>query len=288
MNNISEKLKDFIKENSLSLYSVSIGYGDDQYENISVSRSSICKNSYSVAKLFVVSAIGFLYDMKQLSLSDKVLDILKDEIPSDIFPLIDKRWEEVSIDTALRHGLALPGGFLDIDCCDPREFGNDYLSYMLTYPLSGNHGERFVYTDGAYYLLARCVERISGKRLDEFLWEKLFSPLSFREVAWSCCPLSHSMGATGLYISTEDMAKLGRVYLNDGKFCGKEILSKKWVDSVYERGYELRKIRGSIYGKGGMLGQMLAVIKDKGVSVAWHGYNDFDGDSLINFIYENL
>ena len=96
------------------------------------------------------------------------------------------------------------------------------------------------------------------------------------------------MGATGLYISTEDMAKLGRVYLNDGKFCGKEILSKNWVDSVYERGYELRKIRGSIYGKGGMLGQMLAVIKDKGVSVAWHGYNDFDGDSLIDFIYENV
>ena len=288
MDNFSKKLKDFIKENSLPLYSVSIGYSDEHYENISIAKSSICKNSYSVAKLFVVSAIGALYDMKLISVSDKVLDILKGEIPSDILPLIDKRWEDVSIDTALRHGLALPGGFLDIDCCDPREFGDYYLSYMLTFPLSGNHGERFVYTDGAYYMLTRCVEAITEKKLDEFLREKLFSPLSFREVAWSSCPKCHTMGATGLYISTEDMAKLGRVYINGGKFGGREILSNDWVSTVYESGYELRKIKGSIYGKGGMLGQMLAVIKDKGISVAWHGYDDFDGDALINFIYENV
>ena len=287
MNIFSEKLNDFIKENSLPLYSVCIGYDDEHYENISVAKSSICKNSYSVAKLFVVTAIGFLYDMKLISTSDKVLDILKDEI-SQYSSLIDKRWESVTIHTALRHGLALPGGFLDIDCCDPSEFGNDYLFYMLTYPLNGNHGERFVYTDGAYYLLSRCVEAITKKRLDEFLWEKLFSPLSFREVAWSSCPMCHTMGATGLYISTNDMAKLGRIYISGGKFADKEILSKEWVNTVFEKGYELSKIKENIYGKGGMLGQMLAVIKDKGVSVAWHGYDDFDGDALIDFIYENI
>jgi CubicO group peptidase (beta-lactamase class C family) len=265
-----------------------MGYDDTTYKTVHIRKSSICKNSYSVAKLFVVSAIGILCDQKLLSVDDKVLDILKDEIPASTLSRIDERWHSVTVDTALLHGLALPGGFLDIDCSDPREFGEDYLSYLLTYPLCGNHGRQFVYTDGAYYLLARCVEAIAQKRLDEFLWEHLFTPLSFREVAWSTCPQGHCMGATGLYLSTEDMVKLGHVYLNGGQFANKPILSQEWVHTVFRRGYELRKIKDDLYGKGGMLGQMLAVVKDKGLSIAWHGYDDFDGIALLDFINERI
>ena len=73
-----------------------------------------------------------------------------------------------------------------------------------------------------------------------------------------------------------------------GKYKGKTVLSKKWVDTVFERGYELRCIKDDIYGKGGMLGQMLALYKSAGVSVAWHGYRDFDADELFDRIRDLL
>ena len=279
-----DRMVEFIKQKNYPIYRVAQLVGDREIEKATLQASNPCQNSYSVAKAFVVTAIGILYDRGRLSTDDLIIDLLSDALSVSTRARMDARWESVTVDMVLSHRLALPRNFLDIDCCDATQFGNDYLTYMLTYPLDSNHGGERVYTDGAYYLLSRVVEAVSGMRLDAFLWKELFSKLGFREVAWSTCPMGHTMGATGLYIRTDDMIKLGALYLNGGCYRGERILSKEWVNTVFERGYELREgVEGAIR-KSGMRGQMLAIFQKQNRVVAWHACGFEDGDRLLEWI----
>lgn len=243
--------------------------------------TNICQNSYSVAKAFVVTAIGLLFDRDMIDTRDKVVDILSDEVSENITP----GWEKVTVDMALSHKLGLPNGFLDIDCNSIYSFGEDFLGYMMSYPFEKEPGTERCYTDGAYYLLARIVEKKTGTTLDNFLWSELFYKMRFQEAAWSHCPKGHAIGATGLYIRTEDMVKLGELYLEGGIYCGERIISDEWADIVLSRGYELRKTGfADSYGKGGMHGQMLAVFPSERRVVAWHSYGFKGKKELLEWI----
>ena len=283
-----DRLVEWIKQNQYPVYGVAQVLGGDEPEYRSLQTANPCQNSYSVAKAFVVTAIGILCDRGLLSTEDFVIGLLGDELSAATKAHMDPRWNGVTVDTVLSHRLGLPHNFLDIDCCDATQFGNDYLDYLLTYPLCGDHGGERVYTDGAYYLLSRVVEAVAGMRLDVFLWRELFSKLGFREVAWSSCPMGHTMGATGLYIRTDDMVKLGALYLDGGCYRGERILSSEWVDTVLTRGYELRSNAAGVIRKGGMRGQMLAIFPKQNRAVAWHACGFGESDRLLEWIASDL
>ena len=272
----------FIRERGLNVYSIAIIEGDGGVEEMQLQTANACQDSYSVAKAFCVTAVGMLYDRGLLSTDDLVCDILKDELPEGM----DERWRTATVDMALSHRLGLPENFLDIDRPGVEAFGTDYLKYMLTTPLLSAPGEVRCYTDGAYYLISRIVEKVAGEPIDNFLWHELFTPLGFKEMAWSRCPMGHPMGATGLYIRTSDMVKLGAIYLYDGEWKGHRYLSKEWVDIVLTRGYEMRPIDKATgaYGKGGMHGQKLAVMPQQRRVVAWHGNGSGLGDIMEDWI----
>ncbi len=237
---------------------------------------------YSVAKAFVVTALGFLYDDGLLSPDDKIVELLGDLCPADACP----EYSSLTIDMAMRHMVGLPDGYLDIDVCPPSRYGTDFLGHLLTTAPKYTPGTRSIYTDAAYYLLARTAEAVSGEPLETLMWRRLFTPLDFGEAAWSKCPQGHAMGATGLFISTSDMAKLGQLYIDGGVYDGKRILSKVWVQTVLDRGYELCRIDGDGYAKGGMYGQALLIFpKDKRV-VAWHSCEKKSLDTLWRFTCE--
>ncbi|MHC1695410.1 MAG: serine hydrolase domain-containing protein [Eubacteriales bacterium] len=235
--------------------------------------ANACSNSYSVAKAFTMTALGMLWDDGLLDVNERVYPILKDCFPQDY----DKRWEEVTVEHAIKHRIGFDRGFLDIDTEDIADYGtDDFLSVVLSRPLQLRPGTVYVYSDAAYYLLSRIVTAKSGQRLDDFLRERLFNLLRFQQVAWSHCPHGYAMGATGLYIRTQDMAKLGWVYLNKGMYEGKRIVSPEWVELALVREYEFSRIRSAnaysnAYAKGGMNGHMLYFSFDKGLSIAWHG-----------------
>lgn len=258
-----------VAKTSWNMFSVAAMRGNGETKVRYYQQNNPCQDIYSVAKAFTVTAVGLLVDRGQLSVEETVTAILGEECPADTHPY----WQETTVHMVLLHQLGLPGNCLDIDAQDAREFGPDYLRYVLTHPLSCRPGGERCYTDAAYYLLSRIVEKRAGMKLDDFLWQELFYPMGFREAAWSHCPLGHAMGATGLYIRVEDMAKLGRLYLNGGLWDGRRILSQAWVDTVLANGYELRpKGTGRGYAKGGMYGQMLLVIPEEDLVVSWQAF----------------
>ncbi len=277
MENVKETIKErmlgYINEQDLNMFSFVIDDGSE-VEKVKIKRANPCNNSYSVAKAFAMTAIGMLYDEGKLSINDKITDILREEYEASGKP--ERKWEEVTVDNTLRHRMGIAKGFLDIDTEDATAYGtDDYLSLVWKTPITLPIGEERVYSDAAYYVISRIVEKISGETLADFLWKRLFYPLGFREVSWSCCPKGHSMGATGLYIRTEDMAKLGRLYLNNGVWNGERIISEEWISLVLSRAYEFSKVndkRG--YTKGGMCGQRLYFCYEDNVVVAWHAYEN--------------
>lgn len=278
MSKFLNSFADFVKSNNINIYTIAEITGSNEPELVKLVPCNPCQNSYSVSKFFTLTAVGLLWDEGRIELCHKLTDILADHCPTDMHP----KWREATVEMAIRHRCGLPQGYLDIDCDDVSTFGKDYLAYVLSTPVGDT--ENYSYTDAEFYLLARAVTERAEKPICEYLWDKLFYKLGFKELAWSCCPMNHAMGATGLYIRTEDMVKLGGLYLNKGIYKGERLLSERWINTVIENGY-LPGYSAGGYGHGGMLGQMLLVLPNHNRAVAWHGYHT-DSEKVNKWITE--
>ena len=280
-----EECAAFAKERSLNVIRVSEARGGGEILTAEIMPASPCQDVYSVAKTFTMTAIGLLYDKGLLRTDEKVCDILSDELPESG---MDERWRSSTVEMALTHRLGLPGGFLDIDVSPSWEFTGDFLNYLFTYPLAYEPGTESRYSDGAYYLLSRIVAKKAGMAMDDFLWKEMLPRLDVRELAWSHCPKGHPIGATGLYVHSSDMVKLGLVYLNNGLYKGRRILSEEWTRLALEKEFALNRYgQKGTYGKGGMHGQELLIVpyQDRVIAIQSFSeepdeFNDFVGRSL--------
>ncbi len=259
-----------IAQMGLNLYDAAF-YTDDGVFYRRFQPCNACNDSYSVAKVFVMTAIGILCDRGDLSVQDRIIDIFAGEMTREAAA----RWSSVTVEHALTHTIGFDEGFLDIDMDDVCAYPtDDYLSIVFDHPLHHCPGAHSQYSDAAFYLLSRVVTRVAGENVDAMLYDAVLGPLGFREVAWSRCPHGFPIGATGLYIRADDMVKLGWLYLNRGVWNRERLLSEKWVDRALEKEYELHPAAGGLIGKYGGHGQGLYFSKKGRFAVAWHAYEN--------------
>ena len=245
-----------------------------------------CHNCYSVAKLFTVVTLGIMEDQGLLDIDEPIYPILKDEFPEDF----DPKWRDVTINDVLRHRAGYgKAGFLDIDAENSANWKErDFLKIALGEKLQYKPGEKFVYTDAVFYLASCIATAKSGEKLSDLMIRNLLEPLEFAEYAFSTDPQGRAIGATGLYIGTDDMAKLGQLLVQDGVYNGKQIVSKKFVDKAFQRNLELYPVgsEGVAFGKGGMNGQYLYMNRKTKRVVALHSYGG-NVDAIVKFLAEN-
>lgn len=267
MLNISFKEK--LLEKKLNIYFVSQGDKDYNITKETIVPANPCCNGYSVAKAFTVTAIGMLYDKGLITPSSLLTDILSNHLPNNI----DPKWHKVTIHHLMKHKVGFGCGMLDIDCEDASLYPTiDYLQLVLKTNLKYEPGTIYQYTDAAYYLLSRVIYELTETDLSDLLRPILMDLMKFKEYSWSVCPKGYSMGATGLYLRTEDMVKLGILYLNKGMWKDTRVLSEEWVDMVISNEYEFSSLGNGWYGKGGMRGQLLMFNMEKGKAIACHSY----------------
>lgn len=266
-NQFTEAFSKYVKECGFNLYAVTAITDKGETSSHSFQPCNPCQNSYSVSKFFTLTAIGLLWDEGLIDPSEKLTDIFGTLCPENM----DDEWKNKTVEMAILHLCGLPAGYLNINKQHTFEFGNDYLSYVLSTPPKTPC--EYTYTDAEFYLLSRAVSIRARRPMIAYLWEKLLYPLGFAEAGWSTCPMNYEMGATGLFIRNEDMAKLGALYLNNGIYHGQRILSEAWVQTVITKHY-LPEYTPYGYGHPGMKGQMLAVFPKIGLTVAWQGYHD--------------
>lgn len=265
-------------EQKINLYRA-VEYYDGAFSSVQLQPANCCNDSYSVSKSFTATAAGILIDRGLLSETESVLDVLGDLVPEETAAT----WARVTVADVMRQTVGISSGFLDIDVEDTRTYGTeDFLSLVLNAPMPHAPGGGMVYSDSNYYLLSRIVTARAGQELCAFLQENLFSPLQFQGHAWARCPMGYSMGATGFFLSADDMAKFGLLYLQNGVWNGKRILSEEWIKkATAPQSYRGEEAYGfgfwpkseDVFCCSGMYGQRIAVFKKENRVIAWQAYD---------------
>jgi CubicO group peptidase (beta-lactamase class C family) len=122
---------------------------------------------------------------------------------------------------------------------------SDPLRYVLGLPVIAPPGQEFFYNTGALTLVSAVVRKATGRPLDEFARTALFEPLGIAGFEWSRVKGDTDAGG-GLRLRPRDMAKIGQLVLAGGRWNGRQIVSKDWIDvSTTEK---LKATDGQSYG----------------------------------------
>lgn len=105
----------------------------------------------------------------------------------------------------------------------------DILRLALDAPLASEPGTAFFYNNKAVNLLGGVVEKVSGKKLDEFLRDEVFAPLGVARFSWMRDPAGNPHVMAGIRLDPLDLAKIGQLMLDEGTFQGRKILSPEWA-----------------------------------------------------------
>ncbi|QCD53927.1 serine hydrolase domain-containing protein [Streptomyces hawaiiensis] len=100
---------------------------------------------------------------------------------------------------------------------------------FLLLPPDQDPGTVFAYNQPTTYTLAAIVQRVTGQSLTGYLRPRLLDPLGIGEVAWRCDRTGRELGFSGLHATTDAVARLGQLYLRDGVWEGKRLLSEGWA-----------------------------------------------------------
>ena len=99
-------------------------------------------------------------------------------------------------------------------------------------PADSPHGRSFAYCTANSFLLGAIIERASGMPLERFAKEALEHPLGIETSVWQRASEGVGMGGGGTEYRSRDLARLGQLILDHGRWKGRQILSSSWVDAM--------------------------------------------------------
>lgn len=193
---------------------------------------------HSLSKSITGTAIGLLIDEGRLSLDTRVVDVMKNRV--SLLNAIKLK------SLTVRHLLTMSSGvsFNESGAIS----GNDWVGGYLDSPLNFNPGARFEYNSMNSYMLSAIAREITGAPMEDYLKEKLFTPMNITDYLWEKCPAGNTKGGWGLYMRPEDVMKIAYMYLCRGMWEGRRILSEEWVSEATKKQINTDRDDGSGYG----------------------------------------
>ncbi|MBP5571352.1 MAG: serine hydrolase [Bacteroidales bacterium] len=277
---------------------------------------------FSVSKTFTATAVGLAINEGKMSLSDKV---------ADYFP--DKQVEGNPCEATVEDLLMMAGGH-DIDPTlqvleiDRNNFiskikdGSEIADVFFAHPFVHKPGELFVYNSLGTYILSAIVTKVTGESVLDYLTPRLFEPLGIEKPVWEADKYGINAGGWGLQLKPMDMAKMGQLILQKGKWGRKQLIPAKWVEEMsakhiecapagiriedaervcgipaelndWRQGYCYQMWRGThgSFRADGAGGQYIMVLPDKNaviIMTSWTGDLQHQMDLVWKYIYANL
>lgn len=179
----------------------------------------VWKYTFSACKSITALAIGMLIDEGKLDLEDRIVDLFP-EYTTAVNRLILK-------DITVRHLLTMSSTVLfnEAESMTVEDWAKSFFSSAT----AGDEGATFNYNSLNTYMLAAIVCKLSGESLSSYLDRKLFTPLGITNYHWETCPGGIEKGGWGLYIRPEDMAKIGQLVMQKGRWKRRRIVSSEWI-----------------------------------------------------------
>jgi CubicO group peptidase (beta-lactamase class C family) len=108
----------------------------------------------------------------------------------------------------------------------------DWVQFMLDRPMVAEPGSKFEYCSGGMHLLSGIISQTIGSSALEFAQRELFPPLGIEDVIWPSDPQGVSTGWGDLHLRPRDMAKIGYLWLHQGRWEGRQIVPAEWVQAA--------------------------------------------------------
>ena len=244
--------------------------------------------THSMCKSITGMAIGMLIEEEKLKLDENIYDIFPDHI--NAFSKIFRPVITVENLLTMTSGITFnESGIVS---------GNDWLGSFLNASGNGKPGTEFQYNSLNTYVLSAIVTKRTGETLNEYLTPRLFGPLGITKYYWETCPKGITKGGWGLFLCAEDMAKLGQLYLQRGKWNGQQLVSEYWIEistarhlktqnGTYGYGYQLwMEQRPGSFEYNGMLGQNVIIYPDMDMVLVTNAGNKemFQDCIMLNII----
>ncbi len=177
---------------------------------------------YSLSKSFTATALGFAVDEGLVTLEDLLISHFE-EFASDI----THPWSRA---ITLRDLVSMSTGHYE-DVLDRAVLADraEPVRGLLLTPPDEAPGSVFAYNNAATYAVGAVVQRRSGQSLADYLRPRLFDPLGIGPVFWDNLD-GRDLGFTGLHLRTEDIARFGQLYLQDGVWGGRQLLPAGWAE----------------------------------------------------------
>ena len=247
---------------------------------------------YSLSKSFTSTAVGLAVAEGKLSVDDEVLKFFPEDAPAE--PTNNLKAMRVSDLLRMSTGHQTE---------PPRTPSQPWTKTFLAHPVPNKPGTHFLYNTSGTYMLSAIVQKATGQTVLDYLRPRLFEPLGIEHPTWETSPQGITAGGYGLSIRTEDIARFGQLYLQKGKWQGKQLVPEAWVEAATTRqtsngsnpksdwdqgyGYQFWRCRHGAYRGDGAFGQYCIVLPEQdAVIVITSGVKDMQ--SVLNLVWDKL
>jgi CubicO group peptidase (beta-lactamase class C family) len=226
---------------------------------------------YSLSKSFTSTAIGIAIGEGLLTLDDPVTSFFPDKLPAEVPPRVAAM--------RVRHVLAMASGHRDDTIRSLHAGGPDLVATFLSIEPDADPGTLFCYNQGCTMLLSAIITELTGEKLLDYLRPRLLDPLGIEQAHWLELPGGINQGFSGLHAETESVAKLGQLYLQGGRWDGRQLVPEAYVAEAQQAhvdnslssdnpdwqqgyGFQFWRCRHDAYRGDGAFGQFLVMIPD--------------------------
>lgn len=247
---------------------------------------------HSLSKSFTSTAVGLVVADGKLSVDDPVLKFFPDDAPAEP----SKNLQAMRV----RDLLTMSTGHQTEPKFSP---DTPWVKTFLAQPVEHKPGTHFLYDTPGSHMLSAIVTKVTGQTVLDYLRPRLFEPLGIDNPEWGASPQGNTLGGWGLKIRTEDIAKFGQLYLQKGKWNGKQLVPASWVEQATAKqvsngsdptkdwdqgyGFQFWRCRHDAYRGDGANGQFCLVLPERDAVVAITA-NTGDMQAELNVVWDKL
>lgn len=264
---------------------------------------------HSVSKTFTATAVGLAIADGKMSLTDKVIDYFPDKLPAEVSDNLKAMTVRDLLTMSCGHDVEPSFRNASPD--------QDWVTTFLAHPVVHEPGTFYLYNSFGTYVLSAIVQQVTGEKVVDYLTPRLFEPLHIDKPMWEESPQGINTGGWGLYLKTEDLAKMGQLLLQKGEWNGKQLIPAEWVEEMSKKqvesinpgtrieqaeergmtketsdwmqgyGYQMWRCRPGCFRADGARGQYIIVVPDKNAVIAiTSDVEDLQGE--LNLVWEHI